>query len=165
MPSSIEELSNVKQKFYKFVRPQGIPNIIGLMDGTHVAINSPGGENAELFRNRKSIFSINVQAVGSYDLTVSDIEARWPGSTHDSYIFDMSFIKMRFQRGEFGNSFLLGDSGYASSSYMLTPLNNPTTPAEIAYQKAHISTRNAVERLSRNSLFYNTYFNLIDVKA
>lgn len=54
---------------------------------------------------------------------------------------------MRFMRGDFGNSFLLGDSGYANNSYMLTPLTAPSTPAERRYQRAHISTRNAVERL------------------
>lgn len=88
-----------------------------------------------------------VQAIGSSDLTVLDVEARWPGATHDSYIYDMSFIKMRFLSGEFGNSFLLGDSGYANSSHMLTPITSPNSIAERAYQIAHISTRNAVERL------------------
>lgn len=54
---------------------------------------------------------------------------------------------MRFLRGDFGNSFLLGDSGYANTSYMLTPLTSPNSNAERAYQRAHITTRNAVERL------------------
>lgn len=40
-----------------------------------------GGDYAELFRNHKGYFSINVQAVC------------WPGSTHDSTIFNNSRLK------------------------------------------------------------------------
>ena len=36
---------------------------MGAIDCTHIKIPCPGGENAELFRNRKGYFSINVQAV------------------------------------------------------------------------------------------------------
>lgn len=54
---------------------------------------------------------------------------------------------MRFLRGDFANCFLLGDSGYGNSRHMLTPLTSPASPADQAYQRAHISTRNAVERL------------------
>lgn len=53
---------------------------------------------------------------------------------------------MRLLRGDFGTSFLLGDSGYANSGYMLTPLTSPSSPAERSYQRAHITTRNPVER-------------------
>lgn len=54
---------------------------------------------------------------------------------------------MKFLRGNFGNSFLLGDSGYANTTYMLTPLTNPQTAPERKYQRAHITTRNSAERL------------------
>ena len=49
--------SNVNRKITKF------PNIIGCVDGTHISISSPGDEQAELFRNRKGYFLINMQAV------------------------------------------------------------------------------------------------------
>uniref|UniRef100_A0A336MB16 CSON012463 protein n=1 Tax=Culicoides sonorensis TaxID=179676 RepID=A0A336MB16_CULSO len=147
MPSNSEELAEIKQRFYRMVRPHGIPNVIGLIDGTHCKIYSPGGVDAERYRNRKGYFSINVQVVGGPDLKVLDIEARWPGSAHDSYIYDMSCIKMKFFRGDFGNSYLLGDGGYANTMHMLTPLTAPSTPGERAYQRAHISMRNGVERL------------------
>lgn len=37
------------------------PNISGCIDGTHICIANPGGENAEVFRNFKGRFSLNVQ--------------------------------------------------------------------------------------------------------
>lgn len=94
MPESSTEISEIKKKFYNMVEPHGIPNVIGLIDCTHIKIFSPGGSEAERFRNRKGYFSINVQVVGNVDLSIMDIEARWPGSSHDSYIFDMSAIKV-----------------------------------------------------------------------
>jgi hypothetical protein len=59
MPSA-EELQMVKLNFYRLGR---MPRVIGAIDCTHVRINSPGGPDAETYRNRKSFFfSINVQA-------------------------------------------------------------------------------------------------------
>lgn len=43
---------------------------------------------------------------------------------------------------------MLGDSAYASESYLLTPIINPTpNSSEERYNKAQIKTRNSVERL------------------
>ena len=42
--------------------------------------------------------------------------------------------------------YLLRDSGYPCKSYLLTPLLNPITQEEMRYNRAHIKTRNTVER-------------------
>lgn len=81
---------------------------MGAIDCTHVKIQSPGGENVEVFRIRKEYFSINVQAMCSADLKILDVVARWPGSTHDSTIFNNSRCRARMENGEFQNSILLG---------------------------------------------------------
>lgn len=67
-----------------------------------------GNDNAEIFRNRKSYFSLNVQVVGDADLKFIDVVERWPGSSHDSTIFGHSNLRARFEGGEFPNSVLLG---------------------------------------------------------
>lgn len=94
MPETHAEIIRTKNGFYNMVQPHGIPNVVGLIDCTHVKIYSPGGIDAERYRNRKGYFSINVQLVGRYDLKILDIVARWPGSTHDSQIFDRSLVKV-----------------------------------------------------------------------
>jgi hypothetical protein len=72
--------------------------VIGVIDGTHIPIQSPGGPRAEIYRNRKTYFSLNVQIVGGPQLEILDIVVHWPGSTHDSRIFENSSVKLRFQR-------------------------------------------------------------------
>lgn len=67
-----------------------------------------GGEQAEVFRNRKAFFSINTQIICDAKLKIRDIVARWPGSSHDLTIFNNSRIRARFENNEFQHSLLLG---------------------------------------------------------
>uniref|UniRef100_A0A6P7H3R6 Nuclease HARBI1 n=1 Tax=Diabrotica virgifera virgifera TaxID=50390 RepID=A0A6P7H3R6_DIAVI len=105
MPQTEPTINQRQQEFYEIAR---FPRVIGAIDGCHVKINHPGGEDGEIYRNRKSYFSINVQAVVSANFLFQDIVARWPGSAHDSTIFNNSRVKQRFEEGEFGNGILLG---------------------------------------------------------
>ena len=143
MPSTHEEITRVKHGFYVIAH---FPNCIGAIDCTHVRIQSSGGADAETFRNRKGFFSINVQTVSDSSLLIRDIVARWPGSSHDSHIFNSSRIKRRFENREFGTAVLVGDSGYAVRNYLITPLGNVNTREEQLFQEAITRTRNPVER-------------------
>lgn len=102
--------------------------------------------DAEVFRNRKGYFSINVQLVCNANLKIMNLVARWPGSTHDTTIFNNSYLKTEFENRHFENSVLLGDSGYALKPYLLTPHLNPLGIAQQRYNESHIRTRNVVER-------------------
>ncbi|XP_018406677.1 PREDICTED: putative nuclease HARBI1, partial [Cyphomyrmex costatus] len=103
------------------------------------------GDDAEVFRNRKSYFSFNVQVVVNADNEIMDIVARWPGSVHDSTIFQNSNLKMLFETNHFHNCLLLGDSAYPARPYLFTPLLNPQGPAQQLYNESHIRTRTRVE--------------------
>ncbi|XP_071052448.1 putative nuclease HARBI1 isoform X2 [Onthophagus taurus] len=138
-----DDIGKAQRSFYNIAR---FPLVIGTIDCTHVRIQSPGGDQAENFRNRKGYFSFNVQTVSDANLKILDIVARWPGSTHDQTIFNNSSIRNRFEQGHFGNGILLGDSGYRNTNYLLTPLVAPRTEAERLYNEAQIRTRNVVER-------------------
>ena len=130
-------------KFFDFAR---FPGVLGAIDCTHIAVQSPGGNTPELYRNRKGYFSINVQAVCNATLEITDVVARYPGSVHDSTIFCASTLCGRFERGEITDAYLLGDAGYACKHYLLTPLAATTNVAEERYNRAQIRTRNVIER-------------------
>lgn len=105
-----------------------------------------GGETAEIYRNRKGYFSINTQAICSADLIFTDVVARWHGSAHDSHIWENSNQRRHFLQGTYGNYCLLGDSGYAQTTFMMTPLRIVNSPIQSLYNESQIRTRNTIER-------------------
>ncbi|KAI4455158.1 hypothetical protein MML48_9g00000572 [Holotrichia oblita] len=123
----------------------GFPGVSGCVDGTHIEIKNPGGENAEVFRNRKGWMSLNIQVIAGPRCEILDIVIRWPGSAHDSRIFNNSAVRLRFEQ-ELLTGLLLGDSAYQETHYLFTPVLNPATRAQNLYNNAHIRTRIVVER-------------------
>lgn len=89
---------------------------------------------------------MNVQTVADANARILNIVAHWPGSTHDSIIFQNSRLYHRLETGEFGQFLLVADGGYRNTNYMVTPYLNPTTPEQTLFNMSHISTRNVVER-------------------
>lgn len=78
----------------------------------------------------------------------TNVVARWPGSTHDSYLFRSSSICSYLENNHrsLDNGILLGDSGYACSPFLTTPYNNPRNAAQEAYNAAHTKTRVEIEK-------------------
>ena len=145
LPRFISFSQNLHETKRDFMNYSRIPSIIGAIDGTHVPIISPGGDNAELFRCRKGYFSINVQCVCDSKGNFTDIVCRWPGATHDSTIFENSRLCHLLENNEL-NGLLLGNSAYPCRRYLLTPVLNPTNLMERRYNTDHILTRNVIER-------------------
>lgn len=152
-PDIENDIKKLKQDFYNIAK---FPMVIGAMDCTHIKIKSPGGDNAEAYRNRKGFFSINVQTICDDNLKIQDIVARWPGSSHDSTIFNNSEIRRKFEMGEMSNNLIVTDSSYAQRNYVMTLVGNPqtiidptsgiTAEAIDKYNESLIRTRNTVER-------------------
>ena len=126
-----ELLNDTKRDFWRIGE---FPGVVGAIDCTHIKIVCPGGDNAELFRNRKGFFSINVQVVCGPNLEIQNIVARWPGSVHDARVLDNSRLCARFERGDI-SGVLLGDSGYACRQYLMTPIVDPQTRPERMYKR------------------------------
>lgn len=137
-----QETHAVVNEFFQIAQ---LPGVIGCIDGTHIKIRSPGGDNAERYRCRKGFMSLNVQAVSDAKLRFTNIVCSWPGSTHDARIFENSRIYTKLQQGGYSGH-LLGDSAYPCTQFLLTPVLNPRNGKEERYNAAHTRTRNTVER-------------------
>ncbi|XP_048242774.1 uncharacterized protein LOC125375882 [Haliotis rufescens] len=122
----------------------GFPKVVGCIDCTLIPIQRPALEEA-VYVCRKGFHAINVQAVCDAQLRFTNIIVQWPGSTHDSHIFNNCNLKRHLEEGKY-DIWLLGDSGYACRPYLLTPVNNPANEKEEKYNGCHIGTRNSVER-------------------
>ncbi|XP_018578468.1 putative nuclease HARBI1 [Anoplophora glabripennis] len=115
-------------------------NAIG--DELEIEGPSPGGEEAEIYRNRKGYFSFNVQAICDSKLIIKDIV----DDQVRHQMLQFLIIQGCEEIWNFKGSLLLGDAGYPIKNYLMTPLQDPRTPAEALYNEAQIRTRNPIER-------------------
>ncbi|XP_065356149.1 putative nuclease HARBI1 [Calliphora vicina] len=138
----------LNSKAYFFQKCQ-IPGVVGCIDGTHAKLNKPCGDESHFF-NRKGTFSVNAMIICDYNMKVRAVDARRPGSCHDSFIWKLSrardFFLHNYLNGD-TNSLLLGDSGYGLELFLLSPYKDVVAgTAEHKFNNKHASGRNIVER-------------------
>ncbi|XP_054717504.1 putative nuclease HARBI1 [Uloborus diversus] len=123
------------------------PNTIGAIDCTHVRIERPPNNEWFVYLNRHAHFTINVQMVANSKMKFLDVVARWPGSSHDSFIWKMSNLRTIFAGNTIpSRTFLLGDSGYPLEPWLMIPYAPSNVAREQVYNKKHKKARNVVER-------------------
>ncbi|XP_055681261.1 putative nuclease HARBI1 [Lutzomyia longipalpis] len=146
-PTAQHRKNQIKEDFYrKFL----LPGIIGCIDCTHVSIKRPKREIEQAYYAvRKAAHTKNVQVICDANYTILNVNAKFGGASHDSHVFRSSnvseILRERHVHNE-RNSWLLGDSGYAQMPYLMTPVANPQSPREEAYNRAHKKARCTVER-------------------
>ncbi|XP_066601770.1 putative nuclease HARBI1 isoform X1 [Prorops nasuta] len=124
----------------------GLPNIEGAIDCTHIRLgNNNFSSRAESYRNRKGYFSLNVQAIVGPRMEFLDLVPEFPGREHVSSILQNSRIFIRYQQREL-TGMLVGDAGYPSLTFLLTPFRNPQSEEEERYNIIQSRTRMIVER-------------------
>lgn len=113
-PTAVPEVNASKLKFASLSRTHGFPNILGVIDGTHVPIIAPF-EDEDSYVNRKHFHSVNCQVVVNADQKFLDVNAKWPGGNNDAFIWRESSVKRRLSRGELGEGWFIGKR----SNYLL----------------------------------------------
>ena len=66
--------------------------------GIHFEIKATS-ENSDDYSNRKSFYSVNMQAIADTDLKFLDVSVGYPGSIHDSRVFSLSPIYQAMEQG------------------------------------------------------------------
>ncbi|KAJ3647953.1 hypothetical protein Zmor_019795 [Zophobas morio] len=150
-PNNFEDLNRLRQGFYD---KHGFPGVIGCIDCTHVAIFPPKSDDPSypehLYVNRKNYHSVNVQLICDSNLKILNVNAKFPGSTHDSYIWSRSNVQTFMQdlhSHDHKDYFLLGDSGYPLRTWILTPFSENVQPnsPEQNFNEIHKNTRVKIE--------------------
>lgn len=116
-------------------RHTGVPQCVLSVDGTHIPITQPAHSGKDYY-NRKGYYSTVMQAAVDHSLQFRDVVVGWPGSVGDNRVFMNSelgrshetWLSTFPERVVAVNNtdtqalpmFLLGDSAYANSKYMVT---------------------------------------------
>lgn len=118
------------------------PGLFLIVDGTQIA-----------HVNRKGFHSVNTQIMGDSRMRIRNINARYPGSTHDSFVWKCSlpctFLREISARmgGNFGY-FILGDNGYPLQQWLLKPYDRPyRSRSEQVFNRIHKSSRSLIEKI------------------
>lgn len=134
----------------------GINKIVASIDGTQVRTIKPR-ENHQSYFNRKKSYSVNLQAEVDAKRRFISVYAGEPGSQHDARVFRRSplYRLSNVERERYfpDDSFLVGDSAYPSTSYLVTPFrdNGRLTADQIDFNekisKARVIVENAFAML------------------
>ncbi|XP_048255266.1 putative nuclease HARBI1 [Haliotis rufescens] len=138
MPSTQK---STKESFFDIA---GFPKVLGAIDCTLVPIMAPKRDEVA-YVCRKGYHALNIQAVCDANMRFTNCVFKWPGSVHDSYIWNNSALGQYFEKKNI-DGWLLGDSGYACRPWLLTPVLNPSSEGQEKYNRCHIKTRNTIER-------------------
>jgi len=143
-PKSKQELTSNMQGFANM---RGMQNVLGAIDGSHIAIKAPEVEPAA-YVNRKGFYSIVLQAVVDSKLMFMDCYAGWPGSVHDARVFKNSPLFNFGAKVCSPNCLILGDAAYPLKSWLLVPYrdNGKLNAVQRNFNFVHAATRCTVER-------------------
>lgn len=152
-------LQRVMQDFQSLKDGTGLPQCAGAVDGTHVSIQKPR-LHGEAYFNRKSQYSIVLQACVDAHGLFTDVNIGWPGRVHDARIWKQSSLYDRALKGtilrDVGPAmvegvevwpYLCGDAAYGATSFMVPPFKGQNLPPAMDWFNYRQSgTRIAVEK-------------------
>ena len=147
---------SVKEKVSKFYNAFSVPQCLGAIDGTHIEIKQPLLNSSD-YINRKSRFTLNVQALCDYRCCFMDVIVKWPGSVHDARMFANSRLNHLLKNGiippcrgkildEEVPVFIIGDPAYPLMPYLMKEYAGGGTNSQEQYFGYRLcSARNVIE--------------------
>lgn len=107
-----------------------MPNCIGYVDGTEVKLAERPENDPDSYLSRKQIHSLKVQITCDRNLMIGHIVLGYPGSVHDSGIFNNCPSSVNPAQFFSGDQYILGDSAYKISPTVITPYRVNNTKEE-----------------------------------
>lgn len=151
-PQSQQEVDLIKERF---VSDYNFEGVLGLVDATQIDLAAVSLDLRNLYINRKGVTSINTQGIVDSDLRFLSINTRYPGSTHDTFIWNNSNIFTLLEENFnlenqseniYRDSFLIGDLGYPLQPWLIVPLRNVADDHEKLFNKLVRKVRSKNER-------------------
>ncbi|XP_037047877.1 putative nuclease HARBI1 [Bradysia coprophila] len=162
-PKTQSEVDFVKKRFKDDYKLDGV---FALIDGTLVRLSALGSSIRNSFISRRHFPAINMLVIIDSDMRILYINARYPGSTHDTFIWHNSkifgLLESQFNLEDqsqniYQNSFMFGDLGYPLEPWLMIPVSDFTDNQrnEKRFNKKQRTIRNKIERF--NACFKNRW--------
>ena len=142
----VREICNLQDQFIKFPRTQAeiktkiegfgrkskIPNVVAVIDGSHIPKKDPAVNHEDYF-NRKHVYSFMVQGVVDSSSLFLSVATGFPGSLHDARMLRLTDLFLAAENGDIlfeptldlsgtvVRPFILGDSAYPKRNWLLQP--------------------------------------------
>ena len=138
----------MKRRTAEFESLQGIPYIIGTIDGFHIPIVAPSKDSLEYYC-RKGFYSVLLQGVVDAQCKFWDFDFGWASSCHNWAVFQRSQLGKDVMNNKFLPYKLIEDVAYPMRHWFFSPFKG--VQEGLSREKAHwnfiqSSTRMAVER-------------------
>lgn len=130
-PRTEGEVKLVKKRF---VEDHGLRGVLALVDGSQIRISGVPLKVKRLYIKKGSRYTtVNTQFAIDSDMRILNVNARYPGSTHDTNIWKNSklftLLEATFNLEDqsdniYRDSFLLGDLGYPLQPWLMIPVKD-----------------------------------------
>lgn len=94
-PQNDVDRAAVKTLFFQRYR---VPGVLSIIDGTHIVITAVPTHMENAYVDRNGDHSVTTQICCDADLRITNINARFPGSTHDSFVYRGSNLNTHLER-------------------------------------------------------------------
>ncbi|XP_049301863.1 uncharacterized protein LOC125775375 [Bactrocera dorsalis] len=142
-PDAKERQSIVRNTFFE------LPHCIGYVDGTEIKLAEKPSDDPESYFSRKHVYSLKVQAVCEYKLRIRHMVLGYPGSVHDSRIYNNCELALKPSNHLSGDEWIAADSAYKLTNTVITPFrtnsNDCTLQQRNEFNNTHSKYRVRIE--------------------
>src|SRR6266536_1315587 len=124
----------------------GIEDIIGAIDGTHFILQNAPQKEKYLYFTRKKRYALHCQGIVDHRGIFISYDVGWPGSVHDAKVYRNSHFYLNRSSLIKVNDFLIRDSAYPLSPFLIKPFNKPNE-TQVVFNRIFSSHRIVVEHL------------------
>ncbi|CAB5135540.1 unnamed protein product [Rhizophagus irregularis] len=123
----------------------GLKNVIGAVDGTYIPMRNAPNKDPEVYFTRKKRYAIHCQGIVNDRGIFTSFDVGWPGSVHDAQVYRISFFYKDYSHLIQDDDYLLGDSAYPISPFLIPPFKDPSSRKHKKFNQFHSCHRVVIE--------------------
>ena len=112
----------------------GIEDIIGSIDGTHFILQNAPKKDKEVYFTRKKRYALHCQDIIDYRGIFTNYDVGWPSSVHNVKVYRHSYFYLNKSLLIQENDFLISNSAYPLSPFLIKPYSKPNNDQKIFNQ-------------------------------